>query len=298
MPSREFIEALTGSTSSVISNAIVYPLDVITTKVQVRATSSAGAASSKWDLVRYIYKRSGILGFYIGMDIALIQTFWSNLAYFYIYSWIKKMYYKYKKEKGIIIELLQGALAGAISRGFTTPISVVTTRIQAGVKRSSSKPPSSSSSGYSQIVRDIYREDGISGFWRGYKASLILTINPAITYGVYEYLKKILPPSLATTPLHSFFIGAFTKSIATLVTYPYILCKTRMQAGSRNGITASFREALARGGLVSLFEGVGEQLMKSVICQALLFALKDYLGGMYKWIPVTVAIDTTAAVDD
>ena len=295
--SREFVEAVTGSTSSVIANALVYPLDVITTRVQVRrgggeedsaksptvplkiSMAAARQKKSKWQMILDIYKAKGVLGFYIGMRMALLQTFWSSLFYFYIYSWIKKMYYKYgSKEKGIAVELLQGAVAGAISRFLTTPISVITTRLQAGNGKD-----------YDQIIKNIRKEDGVTGFWRGYKASLILTVNPAITYGVFEYVKNLLPND---SPLQSFFLGAFTKSIATIVTYPYILAKTRLQAGSRRGIMGSMRDAIRDDGVLGLFEGVNEQLSKSVLCQALLFALKDYLAGLYSWIPVS-----SAAVD-
>jgi hypothetical protein len=178
MASREFLDALTGSTSSVIANALVYPLDVITTKVQVRnglnsdskntskSPIMANTPKTRWQLIMDIYRSKGILGFYVGLDLALLQTFWSNFAYFYLYSWIKKLYYKYKsKEKGIVIELLQGALAGALSRLLTTPISVLTTRMQARA--------ASSTVGCRDISQDIIKKDGICGFWRGYKVLII-----------------------------------------------------------------------------------------------------------------------------
>ncbi len=124
------------------------------------------------------------------------------------------------------------------------------------------------------------------------QASLILTANPAITYGVFEYVKKILPPEFRSSPLHSFVIGAMTKSIATISTYPYILCKTRLQAGSQMGITESFQRIVEKEGVLGLYDGVNEQLSKSVLCQALLFALKDYFNSLYSWIPVKKTPDS------
>ena len=41
----------------------------------------------------------------------------------------------------------------------------------------------------------IDSEDGVSGLWRGLKASLVLVVNPAITYGAYERLKPIIFPN-------------------------------------------------------------------------------------------------------
>jgi hypothetical protein len=40
----------------------------------------------------------------------------------------------------------------------------------------------------------INSEDGYSGLWRGLKASLVLCVNPAITYGAYQRLKDIMYP--------------------------------------------------------------------------------------------------------
>lgn len=109
------------------------------------------------------------------------------------------------------IELLLGALAGGLAQIFTIPVSVIATRQQLGggsdvTKATSSSVASSSakSAGKSTakalskaadpndpdsfmgVARDIMRQDGITGFWRGLKPSLVLTVNPAITYGVYE----------------------------------------------------------------------------------------------------------------
>ena len=40
----------------------------------------------------------------------------------------------------------------------------------------------------------IESEDGWTGLWRGLKASLVLCVNPAITYGAYQRLKDVMFP--------------------------------------------------------------------------------------------------------
>lgn len=122
------------------------------------------------------------------------------------------------------VELLLGALAGGLAQIFTIPVSVIATRQQLGGPRSdeedvvekkqelasASSPavPSTSAKAKSAAVnagksvakvaspsdpdsflgvaREILRDDGITGLWRGLKPSLVLTVNPAITYGVFE----------------------------------------------------------------------------------------------------------------
>lgn len=78
-------------------------------------------------------------------------------------------------------ELILGALSAALAQLFTTPVGVVATRQQIGSGDSSGEDET-----ISGHVKDIYEKDGITGFWRGLKPSLVLTVNPAITYGVFE----------------------------------------------------------------------------------------------------------------
>jgi hypothetical protein len=91
------------------------------------------------------------------------------------------------------------------------------------------------------VGREIIREEGVTGLWLGIKPGLVLTVNPAITYGAYERVKSIIlvaqekaaavsssaPGKL--TPGTNFLVGALSKTLATVVTYPYIMAKVRIQ---------------------------------------------------------------------
>ncbi len=39
-------------------------------------------------------------------------------------------------------------------------------------------------------IKEIYKKDGIEGFFRGLSASYVLVLNPIIQFVAYEYLKK------------------------------------------------------------------------------------------------------------
>lgn len=67
-------------------------------------------------------------------------------------------------------------------------------------------------------LRAILADDGITGLWRGLKPSLVLTVNPAITYGMFERLKvAVLKDGEKMTPGKAFVIGALSKTMATVV---------------------------------------------------------------------------------
>jgi hypothetical protein len=256
------VEATTGATSAVIANTIVYPLDVITSRIQVSSRSPK-------EIVMDLLRKQGIKGFFLGINVSLFQTFLSNFGYFWFYALVKKIYAKYREKASIGMELFLGALAGAMSRTCTTPVSVITMR----------KQTSDKDHGYLSILREIYTKDGIQGFWRGFGASLVLTINPAITYGLFERMKGTKPK----TPWQIFWLGAFTKSIATVITYPYILAKSQLQALDEvHSIWECFQKLVEREGVLGLYQGLWAQLSKAVLCQAFLFSFKDYLQRLYQ----------------
>ena len=76
----------------------------------------------------------------------------------------------------------------------------------------------------------------------------MLTVNPAITYGMYERVKSLLllakekagnGVSRSMTPAQTFAVGALSKTLATIVTYPYIMAKVRIQARSADAEAAA-----------------------------------------------------------
>jgi hypothetical protein len=127
------------------------------------------------------------------MNGSLIGVASTNFAYFYWYTIVRTLYFKSRKtdaNPSTVVELALGAVAGAIAQVFTIPVAVVTTRQQTASK--------SDRKGLIATAREVIDgPDGVSGLWRGLKASLVLVVNPAITYGAYERLKEVLFPGKA-----------------------------------------------------------------------------------------------------
>lgn len=184
-------------------------------------------------------------------------------AYFLFYSFVRGSYLKRLSSRlpkgskpptiSTAMELLLGAIAGALAQIFTIPVSVIATRQQIGsIQRPKGPAPSSPSQvspskpSYSEVAdpesatsaspnttldnsflsvgKDIIRAEGVTGLWLGLKPSLVLTVNPAITYGMFERVKSLLllakekagaQPRL--TAWQSFFVGALSKTLATVV---------------------------------------------------------------------------------
>ena len=152
--------------------------------MQVKHPDEANYTSTI-DVIRRIVEAEGISGIYAGIHSSLIGVASTNFVYFYWYSIVRSLYFSVHKPPGApttAVELSIGAIAGAIAQVFTIPVSVITTRQQTqlrGVQH-----------GLVKTGREIIDgDDGWTGLWRGLKASLVLVINPAITYGVYQRLK-------------------------------------------------------------------------------------------------------------
>lgn len=146
--------------------------------------------TSTWHAISKIVEDDGLIGLYAGINGALIGVASTNFAYFYWYSVVRTLYLSSQtvpKPPGTIVELSLGAVAGAVAQGFTIPVAVITTRQQTQGK--------GERKGMVDTARDVINsEDGWSGLWRGLKASLVLVVNPAITYGAYQRLKDVIFP--------------------------------------------------------------------------------------------------------
>ena len=153
-------------------------------------TNSTTHYSSTLDAIKKIVEDEGIMGLYSGIHGSLIGVASTNFAYFYWYSIVRTLYLKSQKipqDPSTAMELSLGAVAGALAQVFTIPVAVITTRQQTQPKRDKK--------GLLDTGREVINsEDGWSGLWRGLKASLVLVVNPAITYGAYQRLRLLMFP--------------------------------------------------------------------------------------------------------
>jgi hypothetical protein len=149
---------------------------------------------SALDAIRKVVKHEGIAGLYAGMAGSLLGVASTNFAYFYWYTVVRTIYMSRRALQtapGTAIELSLGAIAGALAQLFTIPVAVVTTRQQTMSKHERK--------GMLATAMDVIEgEDGWTGLWRGLRASLILVVNPAITYGAYQRLRDAMYPGKKT----------------------------------------------------------------------------------------------------
>lgn len=257
--------------------------------------------ASTMDALRKIFKDEGLMGLYNGMASSLLGVASTNFAYFYWYTVVRTFYLTYSKNTtgapSTAIELGLGAAAGALAQLFTIPVAVITTRQQTQSK--------GERKGFFDTGREVVNgEDGWQGLWRGINASLVLVVNPAITYGAYQRLKDgIFPGKVNLKPWEAFsksppprmssceellltlhtVLGAMSKALATIATQPLIVAKVGLQSKpppARNGKPfKSFGEVMSfiveHEGFLGLFKGIAPQILKGLFVQGILMMTKE-----------------------
>lgn len=78
----------------------------------------------------------------------------------------------------------------------------------------------------------IKKEEGVKALWSGTIPSLFLVANPAIQFVIYEAVKRQLQkvyPDKKFGAVAFFFVGALSKAIATILTYPIQLIQVKLR---------------------------------------------------------------------
>lgn len=289
--------AIAGATGTAISNLSIYPLDLIITRLQVQRQlrkSSSTADELEYDGVLdafdKIYNREGgITAFYSGLLADTGKSIADSFLFFLFYNYLRtkrlKAHGKSAKTLPVLDELGLGALAGAMSKFFTTPISNIVTRKQTASMVSARSKSKSDEPSVSEIASAIKSEKGIQGFWSGYSASLILTLNPSITFFLYEFFKRyLLPRSRRDDPgvRVTFLMAAVSKGFASTITYPFSLAKARAQASSRAKkdskratVFTTILEIYRRDGTAALYEGVFGEILKGFFSHGITMIIKE-----------------------
>ncbi|CCH42301.1 hypothetical protein BN7_1845 [Wickerhamomyces ciferrii] len=286
--------AIYGASASIIANTIVYPLDLVKTVIQTQLELTKDPNDSilkeryknSLDALIKIYQKRGISGLYRGLSSSLLGTAVQSFTYFYWYSFVRKLWLKFKTLKKLNKlnstpeELLLGIVAAALGQLFTSPISVISTRQQV----SPDKNPT-----VLETSKNILKEDGITGFWRGLKVSLVLTINPSITYASFERIKTIcFPQKSILSPHESFLLGVLSKMLATVITQPLIISKAMLQKNddkndeNLKNFQNILKYLIKNEGFKSLWKGILPQLTKGVLVQGFIFMFKDQLNVLFK----------------
>ncbi|KAF8913872.1 mitochondrial carrier [Gymnopilus junonius] len=287
------IHSIAGAAGGIVAMTATYPLIFLSTRAAVETKNDQ---KSTYQALLDIIKREGILGLYSGLGSSLLGIAITNGVYYYFYERSRDVILRSKHGRRKALDTLESMLTGLIAGSATTIISnpiwvIQTSQAVQTMGSDSNQKPVSRKLGFWETVQSIIAKDGISAFWRGIGPALVLVINPIIQYTTFEQLKNLLI-SRRTARLRAigaataiavlsdvdyFILGALSKLVATSITYPYIVVKSRLQAGSANALKYKSSldgliTILKDEGIDGLYRGMGSKLVQSVLTAAILFA--------------------------
>ncbi|RLM97891.1 hypothetical protein C2845_PM06G22730 [Panicum miliaceum] len=299
-------EATSGAIGALVSTTVLYPLDTCKTKFQAELQTHQGTHKYRnlsdvfWEAIR---KRQ-LLSLYQGLNTKNIQSFISSFFYFYGYSYFKRLYLEKSGAKsiGTTANLLVAAAAGACTVIVTQPLDTAASRMQ------------TSAFGKSKGLRETLAEGTWMEAFDGLGISIILTCNPSIQYTAFDQLKQRIiqrqrrknggsaedNSRVALSAFSAFLLGAISKSIATVLTYPLIRCKVMIQAAdpdededdeserpSKSRAPKTMLGALhaiwSKEGISGFFKGLHAQILKTVLSSALLLMIKEKISN-FTWV--------------
>ena len=95
-----------------------------------------------------------------------------------------------------IPHILAGAVAGGLAAYLTTPLDVVKTLLQ--TRGVSSCTEIRAVDSMPKAVRLLFKREGLAAFWRGSRARVLAHMPAtALSWGVYEYFKWTLSPTIS-----------------------------------------------------------------------------------------------------
>ncbi|XP_057672947.1 peroxisomal membrane protein PMP34 [Corythoichthys intestinalis] len=285
------VHAVSGAMGSVTAMTVFFPLDTARLRLQVdekrRATSTPA-------ILAEIIKEEGLLAPYRGWFPVICSLCCSNFVYFYCFHSLKTSWLKGQRSAPYT-DLLLGIAAGVVNVLVTTPLWVVNTRLKLqGSKFHNTDIQPTNYQGIMDAFVQIIRDEGVGALWNGTFPSLLLVLNPAIQFMIYEGLKRQLrkgvPRELASFEV--FMIGAVAKAVATTVTYPLQTIQSILRFGqfnkstSKSTLLSSFMAVkcllvnrVRKFGMLGLFKGLEAKLLQTVMTAALMFLLYEKIAS-------------------
>ncbi|XP_059280662.1 mitochondrial thiamine diphosphate carrier 2-like [Lycium ferocissimum] len=204
--------------------------------------------------------------------------------------------------KRAFIDATAGAISGGISRTVTSPLDVIKIRFQVQLEPTTQWAllgrtvyGNSKYTGMLQASKDILREEGLPGFWRGNVPALLMVMPyTAIQFAVLHKLKTFASGSSKSedhvnlSPYLSYISGALAGCAATVGSYPFDLLRTILASQGEPKVypnmRAAFVDIFRTRGIRGVYSGLTPTLVEIVPYAGLQFGTYDtFKRWMMAW---------------
>ena len=278
--SPSIIESVAGFTAGVVSTLAVHPFDVVKTRLQIEqnAKSRPGGSLRVMRMIAGEANAGGdsiLRAFYRGLMPNMIGNSVSWALYFMWYGNIKDLIRAARASPTTTVDpkqlrssdyFLASGVSGILTAVFTNPIWVIKTRMLSTARNTPGAYRS-----ISHGTLELYRSEGLRGFYRGLLPSLFGVSHGAIQFMAYEQLKNHWALSRkggksGLTNLDYLYLSALSKMFAGSITYPYQVVRARLQTydaqAKYDGAWDVVRQVFKREGIGGFYKGLGPNIVR------------------------------------
>lgn len=282
-------------------------------------------------MLQGVIKHEGVRGLYQGMVPAIVGSAVCWGGFFYLYENMKLHLRQYKSRNFATYNNGQGTgiphlvslnsweigtlstTTGVVMVFVTNPVWLIKLRLQLQMKRTSENlhiKTVTQYDGFLDAFRKIVRSEGILGLYKGTGPALLLTSHGGVQFVVYEFLRKHFHYTRAQRAVESstvikrfenslgyLTIGAISKIVASGITYPLQVMKSRMQQSSSSveltntgnvrivqrdytGLVATAQKMWKQEGIASFFKGAIPNAMRVAPSAAVTFLVYESIMDM------------------
>lgn len=286
------LTALSGALAGFISGILVCPLDVTKTRLQAQGLQSSENLYYKGVVgtMSTIVRDEGVRGLYKGLVPIILGYFPTWTIYFSVYEYSKEFYPEMFPRWDFVSNSCSAITAGAASTILTNPIWVIKTRLMLQTNLGENI---THYKGTLDAFIKIPQQEGIRALYTGLVPSLLGLFHVAIHFPIYEKLKVrfhcysviINEKGEKETSINIknlSMASSVSKMMASLITYPHEILRTRMQLKSnlpariQRKLIPMIRTTYRNEGFKAFYSGFTANLLRTVPASAITLVSFEY----------------------
>jgi hypothetical protein len=234
------VEIVAAAIASCIAEALTLPLDTLKVRIQVH-----GGNISTWRMCNIIFKNEGIVGFFRGLEPALIrQVVYGGLRFglYLIIQQIIVRYFRLPLSAGL--KLLAAFLTGFLSSALCNPLDLVKLRMQASSRELLKKKTDEKVVSYQNsfdAMRQIAQNEGILALYTGViPTTARATVLACVELSSYDLIKSSISQAISPSHLSDGIIlhvvsALLTSLLSSFASNPFDMVKSRLM-NQANGV--------------------------------------------------------------
>lgn len=174
-----------GGLSGCSSMIFVYPLDLLRTRITCEVSQKGTQQFSIPAFIKYIYQTNGLKGFYQGLGMSMVSNFSYRAMYFGFWEFSKHHIEDYQN-KSFLYKFVIAQLVNGCSETINYPTDTIrrSLMMNSGLKEKIYKNTF-------DCILQIYRLEGIRGFYHGCLMNLIRSVSNSLLLVLYDELQKL-----------------------------------------------------------------------------------------------------------